>query len=84
MTSGRLISLHAAIYFRDIDPIRERFYADCRETELEPEYLMGWAVNNITIKGGLDSILEFIIDVRNYNGEVVSVRYGDNQTYYRC
>ena len=75
--------MHAATYFHDKSPIRERFYADFRETELEPEYLIGWAVNNITIKGGLDSILEFIIDVRNYNGEVVSVSYGDNQTYYR-
>ena len=42
------------------------------------------AVNNITLIGGLGSILEGVSDVQNADGEVLSGRYGDNQTECRC
>ena len=41
---------------------------------------MGWAVNNLTLVGGLDSILEGIGDICNAGGGVIGGRYGKNQT----
>ena len=40
---------------------------------------MGWPFNNFTLKGGLESILELIGDIRNSNGGVVGIVNGDNQ-----
>ena len=78
LTSIRLSSLHDATHFHDIVAIGSRFYEDVRETEIKLGYLMGWAVNNITLKGYLEIILEGVSDIRNANAEVVSDRDGNN------
>ena len=44
---------------------------------------MGWAVNNIMIRGGLESILKGISNVQNTDDAVVSSRDGDNQKNFR-
>ena len=41
---------------------------------------MVWAVNNLTLVGVPDSIMESVSGVRDSNGEVVSGSNGDNQT----
>ena len=38
---------------------------DGREEEHKPGYVMGWAVNNIMLIGGLESILEGVSDIPN-------------------
>ena len=41
---------------------------------------MGWAVNNFTIRGEIDIIMEGIGDTQNSNGDMVVDRDGDNKT----
>ena len=43
---------------------------------------MGWEVTNLTLRGGLESILEGVSDIRNYDSEVVSGSDSDN--YIEC
>ena len=57
---------------------------DFRGAELEPVHVMGLVVNNLTVGGGLESIMEVISDVLNSYGGVVSVRDGDNQMECWC
>ena len=45
--------------------------------------IMGWSLNDLMLGVDLESILEVIIDVRNTNGEVVSVSNGPNKTECR-
>ena len=68
LTSGELSSLYAATDLYSYD----------REAELEPVYVMGLEVNNITLVGCPEIILECISDVHNVNGEVVSSIDGNN------
>ena len=82
LTVGWLSWLHAATDFHDVAAIGGRFYADGREAELKPVYVMGWEVNNLTLVGGLESIREGVGDVRNTYGEVVSG--GDVDNHMGC
>ena len=84
LTAGRLSYLYATADFHDLVYITGRFYKDGGEEELEPGYVMGWEVNNIELRGYLESILEYINVVRNAYNEVVSGRNGDNQMERRC
>ena len=84
LTDGGLSSLIAATYFHDLVAIGVRFCADGREAELEPGYVMGWTVNNLTLIGGLENIMDGIGEIRNTDGEVVGGSDGVNQTDYRC
>ena len=79
----RFSYLNDAETFHDVAAIGGRFYSDVREAELEPVYGMLLALNNITLRGGLESLLGGIIDVRNIDGNVVSGIGGDNQTECR-
>ena len=76
--------MYFATDLRAVAAIGGRFYADGRELELEPVYVMGWVVNNLTIVGGFESILEVISNVCDANDEVVSSRELNNQMKCRC
>ena len=80
LTLGGLGSLHAATYLHDVAAIRGSFYGDGREAELESVYIMGWAVNNLMLRRGLESILGGVDDACNADGEMISVRNGNNPT----
>ena len=69
----------AAKYVHDVATIRGRLYADDKEAEHGPGYLMGWEVNNFTPRGGVDSILEDIGYIHNSDGGVVGGSNGDKQ-----
>ena len=58
LTARGLISLNSTTYLHYVVAIRFRLYVDGREAYLEPGNLLGWSVNNTTIGGGLESILE--------------------------
>ena len=79
LTSGKLSSLHAMVYFHDVAAIEGRFYVYVRGTELEPGYVTGREGKNITILGGLESILEGVSDIHNDDGEVIIGSDGKNQ-----
>ena len=66
--------MHTEIYFHEVSGIWGKFYVYSREEEIEPGYLMGWSVNNFTLGGGLESILEDIGDILNADGDVVGGR----------
>ena len=51
-----------------------RFYAYGREANLETGCVMVWTVNNLTLGGCPDIIMEVVSDVQNDDGEVVSSR----------
>ena len=40
---------------------------------------MGWTVNNSSLRGSLEGILEGIDDICNTDGEVLGERNGNNQ-----
>ena len=65
-------------YFHDIAVIGGRFNAYGREEELGPGNIMGWAVSNTTLIGGLESVMEGVIGVQNTDSEVVGARNGNN------
>ena len=73
----------AAKYVHDVATIRGRLYADDKEAEHGPGYLMGWEVNNFTPRGGVDIILEGVGDIHNADGGVVGGSNGDKQTECR-
>ena len=52
--------------------------------DIELGNIRGWAFNNLTLRGGLEGILEESSDIQNTSSEVVGVRDGDNQTEFRC
>ena len=78
LVAGGISSLYYAVDFHGISAIGERFYADRRETKLEPGYLIWWSLNNLTLGRGLEVIMEGISDVQNVDGEVVSGSDGSN------
>ena len=82
LTAGGLISLNSTTYLHYVVAIRFRLYVDGREAYLEPGNLLGWSVNNTTIGGGLESILEGVSGVCNSDGEVVIGSNSNNQK--RC
>ena len=55
-----------------------------REAELEPGQVMGWTLNNFTLRRGLESILEAIGEISNANGELIGGSDGINQMESRC
>ena len=48
---------------KNISAIGGSLYAYGREAKIEPGYVMGHTVNNFTLLGSLDSILEGIGDI---------------------
>ena len=76
--------MHAATDLNYVAAIGGSLYEDYRESELEPGYEIGWEEKNLMLGGGLEIIMEGVSDVRNANGEVISVKNGDNQTECRC
>ena len=50
--------MSAATDFHEISSVIGVFDVDGRESKFEPGYVMGWAVDNIALGGGLESILE--------------------------
>ena len=83
MASRGFSALHTTAYLRYIASIRCRLNAYGREAELETGYIMGRPVNNITLRGGLGSILEGGSDVYNFDTEVLCCHDGNNQMEFR-
>ena len=54
LTANGLSFLLAVKDFHDVAVIEVRVYADGREAEFEPGYIMRWSVNNHTLGGGLE------------------------------
>ena len=61
MAECRFGALYDVTDFHDTSAVRSRFNAYGRESEPEPDDVMGWAVDDITIGGGLESILEALV-----------------------
>ena len=80
LTADGIYALYAATYFLDIASTMGRFNTYGREAEPEPGDIMGWEVNDITLKGGPDIILEGVSYICNNNSKVVSKSYRIDQT----
>ena len=57
LTDGGLRYMRSTADLHDVEDIRGRFYVDSREAVLEPGYVIVRTVNNLTLRGGLESIM---------------------------
>ena len=71
-------TLHPTADLHGIAAMRGNLYSDGRGPELEPGYVMGWTVNNFTLRVSIENIQEGISRICNSNGDVVGVSNGKN------